>query len=131
MRPAGTLALVSLLALSGGVVGAADAPGRAPGPAIGASPRRAPGVVRAPALEAEPEPGEDDDDDLTGPHDDGFDDGLDDGRAEPADPRLRAPTPRPVPRGEGQEEPGAPGDTPTIRTGPAEPASAAQPLGTE
>ena len=106
------LALVGVVALWAAVGTAAERPKRSPA-----------GAVREPVLGDDPEPGYDEDSEPG-------DNDLDEGRAlpsEPSAPTLRAPVPRPVPRGE-EEEPPLPGETPPVRSGPAEPASAAQPL---
>lgn len=113
MRPL-ALALAGMLALVAAQSRAAD-----PAPP---SARRPPaGAVREPGPEDEPDAGEGPDDVEPG------DDGLDEGRALPSEPPpLRAPL-RPVPRGQEEEAP-PPGEQPPTQFGPAEPASAAQPL---
>ena len=91
---------------------AASPPGRAPT-----------GALEEPVLEDAPDRGDDGDDDTdtTEPGDEDLDQ-----RGAPPEAAPRAPL-RPVPPAD-QEEIPAPGESTPVRTGPAEPASAAQPL---
>ncbi|HYR97208.1 MAG TPA: hypothetical protein VEM57_10750 [Candidatus Binatus sp.] len=110
------LALVAVVALWAVGAGAAEPSSRAP------AARRTPGgTVHEPVVEDEP--GLDREDDDADPRDDE----LDEGRALPSEPAFRPPLQRRVPPGE-DEEPTPPADVPPVRSGPAEPASAAQPL---
>lgn len=79
-------------------------------------------IHAAPMVEDEPGVGDDGQD--ADPPDD--DDSLDEGRALPSEPAFRPPPTRRVPPGE--EEPVLPPDASPPRLGPAEPASAAQPV---
>jgi hypothetical protein len=84
-------------------------------------PRRAPaGALEEPVLEDAPDHGDDGDDD-TEPGDEDLDQ-----RGAPPEAAPRAPL-RPVPPADEEEIP-APSESAPARTGPAEPASAAQPL---
>jgi hypothetical protein len=86
-------------------------------------PRRPPaGGLQEPVLEDGPDRGDDGDDDTdTEPGDEDLDQ-----RGTPPEAAPRAPL-RPVPPAD-QEEIPAPSESSPVRTGPAEPASAAQPL---
>jgi hypothetical protein len=114
------LALVAVVALWAVGAGAAEPSSRVPAarPLTGRTPG---GIVQEPVVEDEPGFGREDDDA------DPRDDDLDEGRALPSEPAFRPPLQRRVPSGE-DEEPTPPADVPPVRSGPAEPASAAQPL---
>ena len=89
-----------------------------------AEPSKRPRVGTIPAPIADDEPGVGDDGQDADPPDD--QDPQDEGRALPSEPAFRPPPTRRLPPGE--EEPVLPPDASPPRSGPAEPASAAQPL---
>ncbi len=108
VRALGLAAVILLWPVAGR---AADPPHHAPA-----------GAFQEPVLEDAPDRGDDGDDDTdTEPGDEDLDQ-----RGAPPEAAPRAPL-RPAPPADGEEVP-APGESAPARTGPAEPASAAQPL---